>query len=154
MTNNELLTLCVGAISAAVACLSLVSAYRASADSQNLLVILNLSESYRNNWENGWRAALSELETHNSQTDATSLSQELRLKVLSQLNWIDWYGNILQSRLFRKSDVFTKSIGPSMLRVINASSEMIASDIKEHGPEHWSGLLFVAKTLKSTIGGR
>ena len=147
----EVLTICVGLATVVVACLSLAAASRSSSDSQNLQVILQLSESYRHNWENGWNVTLGELEKHNSQNVATSLSQELQLKVRSYLNWIDWYGNILQSRLFRKSDVFTKAVGPSMLRAINASREMIASDVKEHGQEHWSGLLFVAKMLNSPI---
>lgn len=147
----EVLTICVGLASVVVACLSLAAASKSSSDSQNLQVILQLSESYRQHWENGWNATLVELEEYNGQNISKPLSTELQIKVRSYLNWIDWYGNILQSKLFRKSDVFTKAVGPSMLRVINASREMIACDIKEHGQGHWSGLLFVAKMLKAPI---
>ena len=148
----ETLGIVVSVITVVVAGIALLVNTRDAANSRDLLVVLDLSASYRNYWEGGWATALDELESHIKVADAKAIEPHLRRTVYSHLNWIDWYGNILSSGVFRQSRIFTLSVGPSMKRALNLTKPLVDEDIKANGAEYWAGLRRVEKELEKLPG--
>ena len=121
---------------------------RSAARSQDLQVILNFVDSFREKWENGWADLLDRLE---AQTEASvdPLSDDANRRELTYvLNWIDWVGNLAKSGFLRQENVIIQSINHALIRAIKAGQPIIDEDIKEHGEDYWAGITFVKGQLK------
>lgn len=142
----ETLGLIVQLVGVPLALIGLWLSARSSARSQDLQVILNFVDSFREKWENGWADLLDRIEDQ-QEGEQIFGSDENRKELTYMLNWIDWVGNLSRSGFLKQEEVILTSINHALRRAIVAGEPIIDEGMKTHGPEYWAGLIFVKKRL-------
>lgn len=121
---------------------------RSSAKSQDLQVILNFVESFREKWEGGWADLLDRVEAIPDHAEDRYGNAQNRKEMTYVLNWIDWVGNLARSGFLRKEDVILQSINHALSRALKAGEPIIEEGCRTHGENYWAGLHFVKQRLK------
>lgn len=120
-----------------------------SRKAQDLQVFLSLSQDFRSRWDEDWSAAIRDLKlSQDKSSDEAQVNQE----VYSMLNWMDWFGHLLKSGLFRRSDLFIQSVGPNMREVLSLAEKQVAEQESRYGYDHWKGLRHLESKLDQKMG--
>jgi len=115
--------------------------------SRDLGVVLNLSESFRNRWEQQWRECVERVNASQLESDTHAIPDDRLDEVRNILNWIDWVGSFLDAKLLKKETVLLETLGEPMAEVIEISREKLAKD-RESDRGRWAGVAAVARCLK------
>jgi hypothetical protein len=144
----ENLALITQIVSFPVAALAIVLAKMDARRAHDLDVVLNLSATFRDRWEQEWRSCLNQVQLFQQETVSSSIPDELEDQVLNILNWIDWVGSFLIEGLLAKENVLLQTLGPQLSRAIDLTSEKIKADIAAEGPGYWAGVVAVTQRLR------
>lgn len=145
MSFVETLSVWVQLLGLPIAVLGIWLSMRNSARSQDIQVMLNFVDSFREKWEGGWSDLLDDLEVSSSESTKISAEHEKQLRYL--LNWIDWVGMLSKQHILKNEKVILASLAPSLCRAIRISKPLLDSDRKRHGDSYWSGVDFVVERL-------
>ena len=143
----EILSPIAQIVSLPVAAAAIVFAVIDARRSHDLVVVLNLSESFRDRWERKWRECVKRVEAFQRETHTHAIPKELLDEVRNILNWIDWVGSFLDAKLLKKETVLLETLGEPMAEVIEISREKLARD-RESDRGRWAGVDAVARCLK------
>lgn len=139
----------IGLLTLLVSVVGVYIAVKSSNESKDLQVLLEMSLDYRNRWDKDWHGVINRIKQ-----DDSDLRPEDEVCLRSMLNWIDWYGNILKSGLFHRSDVFNSAIGPSMSAGVLLAKDLLEKDEAKFGSGYWAGLRFAeSKFVDPKRGG-
>jgi len=119
--------------------------------SRDLEISMTLSQSFREHWESTWEDALLELEEktagkpleYRGRREMSDNEREL----LRMLNWIDWVGTALRTKMLTNTDVLLKSIGPTIRSILALGRPIVEAEVKAHGCDYWGSLLHVGRRL-------
>jgi hypothetical protein len=114
---------------------------------RDLQIALQLAESFRARWETDWRKALSEVTRAQKAAGNDLVPAELAEKIHNMLNWVDWVGNLIRTRLLTNPVVVLGSIEPQLAEIIRAGRSVVVEDLRKEGAAYWSGVVEVAKRL-------
>jgi hypothetical protein len=139
----EVAVLMVQLLGFPIAALSIYLAYRSYKSSRDVQVALSLSESFRTRWEEGWRKSLNAIAEAQETDKKSDPSHEEQLT--NMLNWIDWVGRLMETGVLPKNMTLLATIEAPLVRAIQISRSRIEKDIADKGPNHWKGILTIAR---------
>lgn len=145
----ENLSLIAQIISFPIAAIAIFISVKTSKRDRDVSLIISLSETFRDRWENKWRATVQEFEAlpEGQQPDETQLNELLNL-----LNWIDWLGWLIENKVIHKHAVILNSIGPVLSRAIKAGAPILKKGTELYDTHFWAGVLIVEKLVsKNTM---
>lgn len=124
---------------------------RESQRSRDLDIILSLSQSFRERWEEAWEDALLNLQTTTANQpvpykNRKEMSEDER-ELMRMLNWIDWVGTALRTKMLSNKAVLLDSLGPTFVAIMNLGRSIIEEEVSIHGCQYWGSLLHVGRQL-------
>lgn len=129
------------------AAIALVQGQKDAQATRDLEIFLNLSQSFRRRWEAGWGRTLQEIRASMHTSHVFEVPEQYREELSYMLNWVDWLGTIMRTSVLGNDDVIFGSIGPTIMRIINAGRPLIERQCREHGLDYWGSLFIVARRL-------
>ena len=148
MTLLEQVATLVSLIGVPIALIGLWLSARQSANARDLQVILEMAEAFRKRWEHSWRDTLNALEDI-PEDERIDLDREMRSDLYNLLNWIDWLGVIVKTRMLNNPDAILSTVGPQIRRAIELARPIISRHEKEHGADYWGGLRSIEGLLRN-----
>ena len=145
--TTEKITIIVGVITLAVGVINSIITNRQTIQSQHLQILLSVSESFRQKWEDSWDETLDELGVDHLSPRTEKIPVEKLKKIRFMLNWVDWLGAMKSSGALHELGILTSSIGIPIKRIINAGYTTIKEDTKTYGTDYWNNLFVVAEHL-------
>ena len=139
----ENLSLLAQIISFPIAAIAIYISVRSSKRDRDVNLLISLSETFRDRWENRWRATVQEFEELPVETKP---NEKQINELLNILNWIDWLGWLIENKVINKHSIIINSIGPVLSRAINAGKPLINEGTELYGKSFWAGV-FVIKEL-------
>lgn len=130
-----------------VALIGLWLTSRHNANARDLQVVLNLGEAFRLRWETKWRDLLIEIE-NTPEDERSTLGSDRRNDLDDLLNWIDWLGTIILTKMMKRPEAIFATLGPQLKRAIKLSEPFLAEDEASGGSEYWAGVRFIQRRLE------
>ena len=144
----ESLTISIGVLTLIVGVINSIYTNKQTIKSQHLQIILTISESFRNKWEENWKEILDGLEVDHISPRTKDIPPQNIDNISYMLNWVDWMGAMKTSGALSELEILTSSIGIPIKRIINAGYPILKHDTEKHGVDYWKNLFTVAEHLK------
>jgi hypothetical protein len=119
--------------------------------SRDLEMILSFSQSFREHWETHWEDILLKLDQKTSEHpleyhERCMMSDDER-ELVRMLNWIDWVGTAIRTRMLTNTNVLLNSIGPTLKYILAIGRPIVEAEVSIHGCDYWGSLLHVGRCL-------
>ena len=88
----ESVTISIGVLTLIVGVINSIYTNKQTIKSQHLQIILTISESFRNKWEENWNDILDELDVDHISPRIKDIPSNSKNNVSYMLNWVDWMG--------------------------------------------------------------
>ena len=115
--------------------------------SRDLTITISLVESFQQEWQGNWRQALTSLKKFQQAKKVRTIPPERLDELRDMLNWIDWLGLMMKSKMIQNDYVIISGTKHQLLEIINVAKRHIKKGLKKQGCDWWAGVIFVSAKL-------
>lgn len=113
-------------------------------------IVLDFSKDFIKTWDEKWAPAFHKFDVSGTgQVPIEAMNTEQKQILISMLNRLDWFGNILSEYGSKDHTRLLRSIAPQIRIVMSLSRSLIEQDNARYGREYWSGLKQFRKLVET-----